>query len=122
MFQLLFGSFLLRELPVPFSGHHDITAVWGGSKPPAFAAQPHALVRLWFLGILEFVHHILVCQHSVTRRGGIVYTTAFSAYKQAHSKFFFASLNNHSTRFSNSPSGISIMSFICTCILSFAKE
>ena len=56
-------------------------------------------------------------------RSTIVYTiTAFCAYKQAHSKFFFASLNNRSTRFSNSPSGISIMSFICTCILSFAKE
>ena len=47
MFQLLFGSFLLRELPVPFTGHHDITSVWAGSQPPAFAAQPHALVVPW---------------------------------------------------------------------------
>lgn len=44
--ELLFGSFLLRKLPVPFTGHHDITAVRAGSQPPAFAAQPHALVRL----------------------------------------------------------------------------
>ena len=44
MFHLLFGSFLLRELPVPFTGYHDITPVWAGSQPPAFAAQPHALI------------------------------------------------------------------------------
>lgn len=44
--KFLFGSFLLRELPMPFPGHHDITAVGAGSQPPAFAAQPHALVRL----------------------------------------------------------------------------
>lgn len=56
-------------------------------------------------------------------RGRIeAYQSAFSAYKQAHSKFFFASSNNRSARFSNSPSGsIIFLIFICM-FLCFAKE
>lgn len=61
MFQLLFGGFLLRELPVPFTGHHDITSVWAGSQPPAFAAQPHAILvyHVSSFHIIYFINFII---------------------------------------------------------------